>query len=262
MADTAVAAINEIIEDGGGTADAKTIVEAIGDLAEAIGGGGGGGVEDGSITTDKLADGAVTADKIASGVIGSVNPQYGTSSTAAATAAKEATCTGFELEDGARIAVKFTNGNSSDAPTLNVNDTGAKAVYNDGAAVSAYNPVKWCANALLTFVYDGTNWNLEDKATSLVCTSNTTASADVKVLNVQGGRLIVNGTVLTLLAANANTHTSSSVKLTVGDADTASVARKYNLTSPSNTLTWGADSVLMFVRLGEYWYYTAGELNS
>ena len=53
---------------------------------------------------------------------------YGTCSTAAATAAKVVSCTGFSLVTGAKIDVKFTVTNTAANPTLNVNNTGAKTI--------------------------------------------------------------------------------------------------------------------------------------
>lgn len=83
---------------------------------------------------------------------------YGTCSTAAATAAKVVTLSNFALTTGATIAVKFSNANTADSPTLNVNATGAKSIFYNGSAApsSALNN-----NAVVyLFVYDGTNWVL------------------------------------------------------------------------------------------------------
>ena len=66
---TALGALNEIIENAGGTSDAQTLVPAIEDLGEIIGSGGGGTIADGSITTAKLADDAVTFRKIDYGAV-------------------------------------------------------------------------------------------------------------------------------------------------------------------------------------------------
>ena len=53
--------------------------------------------------------------------------------------------------------VKFTNTITVDAPTLNVNSTGAKAIHRKGKSVgSSY----FKANGVYEFVYDGTQWNL------------------------------------------------------------------------------------------------------
>ena len=56
--------------------------------------------------------------------------------------AKVATITpgsNFSLETGARITVKFTYPNTATDPTLNVNETGAKAIYFRGAAIATNN---------------------------------------------------------------------------------------------------------------------------
>ena len=82
---------------------------------------------------------------------------YGTCSTAAATAAKTVALTGFALVTGARIVVKFTATNTAANPTLNVNGTGAKAIFYRGAAISAGY---LAANRVYEFVYDGTNYVL------------------------------------------------------------------------------------------------------
>ena len=82
---------------------------------------------------------------------------FGTCSTAAATAAKTVTCTGFTLATGARITVKFTVTNTAANPTLNVNSTGAKSIRYRGSAISASY---LSANSVYTFVYDGTDYEL------------------------------------------------------------------------------------------------------
>lgn len=91
-------------------------------------------------------------------VDGSANrANYGTCSTAAATAAKVVACTGFALVTGAEITVKFTVTNTAANPTLNVNSTGAKAIYYRGAAISAGY---LAANRTYTFRYNGTQYDL------------------------------------------------------------------------------------------------------
>ena len=83
----------------------------------------------------------------------------GTSSTASATAAKEVAITGFTLVTGAIIKITFTNKNTADEPTLNIESTGAKAIYSEGGvAVSATSPAYFPAGATVEFYYDGTNW--------------------------------------------------------------------------------------------------------
>lgn len=82
---------------------------------------------------------------------------FATCSTAAGTAAKAASLTGFTLTTGARVTVKFQNTNTASSPTLNVNSTGAKAIRYNGAAVTA-SYLK--ANRTYELVYDGTYWQL------------------------------------------------------------------------------------------------------
>lgn len=86
---------------------------------------------------------------------------YGTSSTAAGTAAKVGTLASFVLKVGGRVGLKFTNADSSTNPTLNVNSTGAKPIFYNGARIT---PGMIAAGWLAEFIYDGTNWNLLNPA--------------------------------------------------------------------------------------------------
>ena len=93
-------------------------------------------------------------------IVGS--PRYATCSTAAATAAKVATIADgsstFSLEKGVRICVSFTYANTAYAATLNVANTGAKAIcWNGSALVSSQY---WQAGAVVDFVYDGNGWSI------------------------------------------------------------------------------------------------------
>ena len=95
--------------------------------------------------------------KLGSGTYVFTTP-YATCGTAAAEAAKVAATTpgsNFSLETGARITVKFTVTNTAANPTLNVNSTGAKAIYYRGSAISAGY---LAANRTYEFVYNGTQY--------------------------------------------------------------------------------------------------------
>lgn len=85
---------------------------------------------------------------------------YATCDVAKGTQAKTAALTtgSLTLTAGARVAVKFKYENTAAAPTLNVDDTGAKAIYWNGAALSS--PQYWQAGATLEFIYNGTQWDL------------------------------------------------------------------------------------------------------
>ena len=89
---------------------------------------------------------AINSLKLGDGTYVFTTP-YATCNTAAATAAKVATITpssNFSLEKGARVAVQFDNANTAGFNkqntvkniTLNVNNTGAKAIYFKNAALT------------------------------------------------------------------------------------------------------------------------------
>lgn len=88
---------------------------------------------------------------------------YGTSSTAAGTAAKVVACSSYDaLTTGDILVVTFSSANTASAPTLNVNSKGAKevrSIYNGGAA----SALKYEGEVRGTciFVYDGAYWLLQ-----------------------------------------------------------------------------------------------------
>lgn len=116
-----------------------------------------------------LAAGVHTSVTAAAGKIpvadsgGSINnwvgERYATCATAGAAVDKIADLANFQLVKGSRVSVIFSNPNSvASALTLNVNSTGAKAIYNERGAVSASNFSVLPAGIPIAFVYDGTVW--------------------------------------------------------------------------------------------------------
>jgi hypothetical protein len=83
--------------------------------------------------------------------------KFGACSTAAGTAAKTVSLSGFTLATGAEVTVMFTVTNTASSPTLNVNNTGAKPIYYRNAAIGAGY---LAANRVYKFVYDGTQYEL------------------------------------------------------------------------------------------------------
>lgn len=81
---------------------------------------------------------------------------YGTCATAAATAAKVVTLSGYGLTTGGIVSVKFTYAVPANA-TMNINSKGAKNIYHKGAKITA-NQIK--AGDTATFIYDGTQYHL------------------------------------------------------------------------------------------------------
>ena len=117
-------------------------------------------------------------------------------STAKATPAKSASLADFAYYKGASILVKFTNGNSASAPTLNINSVGAKSIRCNGVALTAQNN-QWEAGAVLEFVYDGTYWNL-------MTTNNTDTDTDNDTKDTAGSSNKT-GTKLLLVGATSTT---------------------------------------------------------
>lgn len=78
-------------------------------------------------------------------------------STAAATAAKTVSISGFTRKTGSRITVMFTNGSTVGDPTLNVTGTGAAAIRYLGANLIANDIL---GGAVIDFVFDGTYWQV------------------------------------------------------------------------------------------------------
>ena len=99
---------------------------------------------------------------------------YGYCQTAAGTAAKVVDMTGFVLITGATIHVKFQYTNTATSPTLNVNGTGAKAIYRYGTTAPSTNvQTSWSAGAVVSFTYDGSYWQMNDSLNTTY-TANTT----------------------------------------------------------------------------------------
>ena len=127
-----------------------------------------------SATTTKWATARNINGLSVDGTANRVN--YGTCSTAAATAAKTVACSGFTLVTGAEITVKFTVTNTAASPTLNVNSTGAKAIYYRGAAITAGH---LAANRTYTFRYNGTQYELVGDIDTNTTYKNETAMVDL-----------------------------------------------------------------------------------
>ena len=137
---------------------------------------------------------------------------YATSSTAAATAAKVATLSSgtLTLTAGATVSVKFTYGNTAASPTLNVNSTGAKAIYTQGVRY-AY----WQAGVTVVFVYDGSCWRVASEPVY----ANT-----VTVGNASGRNLYIDADSVDIRSGSTALATFAENKLVLGKAsDSATI---------------------------------------
>ena len=97
---------------------------------------------------------------------------YGVCTTAANEQHKTVNIPGFYLNDGTTVHIKFNNNNLVSSPTLNISNTGAKAImqYGDTPAGALDASVGWYAGSVLTLTYDGTVW-IRDQGHDQISTS-------------------------------------------------------------------------------------------
>ena len=208
-------------------------------------------VGDGHFEGDVRIEGTLTPDNIDYDF--GVPPfYYGTCATAAATVAKVVTCSGFVLETGATIAVKFTYYNTGASPTLNVNSTGAIAIKQYGStAASTY---MWRSGEVVLFVYNGSYWELISKSTatttyygltklssSVTSTSTTlaaTASAVKQAYDRQDFDEISLTTALALAYGGTGATTAAAARTNLGITCTSLYSG--TLTTGSTTFNYGS----------------------
>lgn len=159
---------------------------------------------------------------------------YATCSTAATTSAKTASFDDFSLEAGARIAVKFTYANTISSPTLNVNSTGAKAIYWHGAPLTSTQ--YWVAGAVLEFLYDGTYWQLlgtaNDNNTSYDHPNYTAKDEGLYKVTIDGQGHVSNATAVTksdITKLGIPAQDTTYVEATTGNAGLMSPSDKSKL---------------------------------
>ena len=201
------------------------------------------------------ADGAIPSGAAAS----ATNTWYGTSSTAAGTAAKVVACSDYQLAKGNIIAVLFSTANTAAAPTLNVNSTGAKSIYVGSAvANSTTNVCKWSANTLVYFMYDGTYYRLLGRtpgaSNSWYGTSSTAAGTTAKTVTCANFRLQA-GALISIAFTTANTATAPT--LNVNSTGAKAIYLNNAVTSASNLLTWDAGEQMTFIYSGSYYFLVA-----
>ena len=159
---------------------------------------GGTGCTDGKVTalaTTRYIDGV--------GFTGAADViHYGSCSTDAATVEKVVACTNYALKTGGRITVKFTVTNTAANPTLNVNSTGAKAIYYRGTAIGTGYLV---ANRTYEFVYNGTQYELvgdiNTDTNTKVTQTLTTTNAEYAILGMADAAATANKTNTTRFAS-------------------------------------------------------------
>ena len=129
---------------------------------------------------------------------------YGTCSTGASTAAKTVAITGFVLTTGAVFYVKFSNANTANSPTLNVNSTGAKNIYfQNGTRLETTSnyPDYLQSGKFYQFVYDGTNYVLINNPNVLELYEKRGSTTSLNKAAITGGA----GAMFHLVASSTTT---------------------------------------------------------
>lgn len=125
-----------------------------------------------------------TADSLELTISSSIANAYGTCSTAASTSTKVATTnlSNFTRKQGMTVAVKFTYANTASSPRLNVNSTGAAYIRLGNSNLTVDD--SWDAGDVVTFVFDGTYWQIADPSLSTAKTVESYFTADATGLEV------------------------------------------------------------------------------
>lgn len=141
-------------------------------------------LSDGSVTKigNALKVGTATYDGSAA-VNAGRRSWYGTCETPAARTAKVVNdCQDFVLETGAKVSIRFAYTNSAGSPTLNVNGTGAKSIYNSNGTEGTLT-YRWYPGQVVDFIYDGTYWLLQQP---VVATTDYYGASKVESLTLNG----------------------------------------------------------------------------
>ena len=193
---------------------------------------------------------------------------YGTCSTTAPTAQKDVTCSGFALTAGNVIGVLFTTANTAATPTLNVNSTTAKSIYiGNSTPNSTTNVLKWSANTVVYFMYDGTYYRYITSvsagsvipsrgANTWYGTSSTGATTQAKSSTIENF-VLTQGAIVCITFSTANTYSSAKITLNVNSTGAKDVYYNNAVTSATNTLFWNAGETITFIYSGSYYYFVS-----
>lgn len=152
-------------------------------------------------------------------------------STAAGTAAKVVSASGYSLTSGGCIRIKMTNANTANNVTLNINSTGAKALYYDGAQASSTNT--WGAGEVLEVYYDGTQYQCASGGGNVPLTS-----INVSVLTHSNYQDIASA-----LAAVPSSYKNDSVSTIIfSDGATLHKYKRYVSAWADNASQWYAEN--------------------
>ena len=149
-------------------------------------------------------------------VIGEPRTWYGACTTAEGTAAKTDTTavTGCVVCKGAKVELAMTNANTAASPTLNIQSTGAKAVYfgNGTSRPTKSGGTSWLAANTCTFTFDGAAWRTQGKT---YIDANSIVTGYLSADRIEGGTLAI-GKLATDLQTKINNAYAGTIEYIVG----------------------------------------------
>ena len=166
---------------------------------------------------DKLKTSVPSGATIAT-PIGGNRIYYGTSTTAASTVAKVATCPNMPLPlaVGTVICVNFSNTNTGSVSdlTLNVNSQGAKGIkmIRNGSVQSLPAAAQLVANAPCMFIYSGTYWFLTGTDYNSNTTYDAMSQSEANTGTATTARTITAAVLNTKINNNINANVSTAIK--------------------------------------------------
>ena len=192
---------------------------------------------------------------------------YGTSSTTASTAEKAVTISGFTSSDfdaGTIVGILFTTANTAATPTLNINSLGARAIYIGNSTLnSTTNVLKWSANTMLYFMYNGAyfrymyasaaaNATQPRGANTWYGTSSTAAATQAKTSTIENF-VLTKGALITINFSTANSY-NGLITLNINSTGAKNIYYKNAVTSSTNKPLWKANSTITFVYDSSYYH--------
>ena len=189
---------------------------------------------------------------------------YGQSKSSGSTVAKTVTVdpAGFELKTGVCVLVNFYYANTATGVTLNVNDTGAKAIklaYSH-YTTSTSEKTPFDEETDYLFRYDGTYWTLvntlprtaTETAGIYSGTCSTTGSTAAKTVTVSpDGFTLTTGAVVAVYFSYANS--ASSATLNVNGTGAKTIRMADNVLSTSRVWNNYQYQTILFRYNGTYW---------
>lgn len=222
-----------------------------------------------------IAGNLVVSGQITGNASSAARLAIGVCATAQATVAKVVSLPGFSLTKGAKVCVIFLYGAAANA-TLNVESTGAKTIYSDGAVT---NTGTWSANDIVDFIYDGTYWNVTAvNGKDVRATASDIATDAIEAAFAVTAANLMYGTCSTAAGTTAKTSAIPNFRLTIGAKILLTCTNQTMLAGATLNVNgtgarpikngggylgavWAANSINEFVYDGTYWLHIA-ELNN